>query len=682
MTLRRGSTLTDGLRLEGIDQPGADLRQRGYICLCRHRRRLRLLSHWIVLVIALQWACVTLSTGGAAGEPAVAESSADPSAASAEKSAAAQETQASWYDPVILEPDPDLALDKPSRRNADAIARFLHGLILEDEGQLDAAIDAFTRVLDIDPSQWELASRLSAVLVRRGESPTAIDILRNTAEARPDDHRPLIQLANIYTRTLNKPELALGYAEKALKVAPNSFDPYATLHEIYTVMENPARAEAALTKAGNSASTDPRFWLRLATMRMTLDLDEDDPGGDPERLNSINALFKKAVELGPEDLAVLASTADYYVVTRQLANAVPLYRRAIALQPAADLRQELLHKLAGALATERRYAEAVEALEDLLRLNPLQPDVHQQLGVLYKEMGDAPKAADAFERSVAIDPTDPDAFLRAASLLMEIKEYDRAATLLEQAYEQFPAQRIDFGIDFAFALSRAERHAEALTIAERVLELAETRRPELLTFALYYVVAGFAYQAEDVQRAAELYRSAIKTDPDNAAAAYNDLGYMWVERELNLDEAGELIRRALELEPDNGAYIDSLGWYYYKKGVYDKALVQLLKAAEHVPEDATEDGKNEFLSVIYDHIGDAYEKLDNTAEALLYWKRAIAAKPDLEGVQAKIEKHSGVPSAQAAANPNTARAVTPQPTLQPATPSQQDLPSTPSPADN
>ena len=50
---------------------------------------------------------------------------------------------------------------------------------------------------------------------------------------------------------------------------------------------------------------------------------------------------------------------------------------------------------------------------------------------------------------------------------------------------------------------------------------------------------------------------------------------MWVERSENLDEAGQFIRRALEMEPTNGAYIDSLGWLYFKQGKFDEALTEL-----------------------------------------------------------------------------------------------------------
>ena len=53
----------------------------------------------------------------------------------------------------------------------------------------------------------------------------------------------------------------------------------------------------------------------------------------------------------------------------------------------------------------------------------------------------------------------------------------------------------------------------------------------------------------------------------------------------NLDGAIMLVNKALEIDPNNGAYIDSLGWAYFKKGMYKEALVELEKAIKSEPKD-------------------------------------------------------------------------------------------------
>ena len=168
----------------------------------------------------------------------------------------------------------------------------------------------------------------------------------------------------------------------------------------------------------------------------------------------------------------------------------------------------------------------------------------------------------------------------------------------------------------------------------------------MLDGEFYFDYGAAAEQAGMVQKAAELFKKSIELDPANAARSYNYLGFMWVDRGQNLEEAGTLIKRAVEMEPNNGAYIDSLGWYYFKKGEPEKALPELLKAAGAIkPED----------SEVYDHIGDTYQKLGNTSQAVTYWQKAATLDPDnktlaekVEGAKQKVVNSAASPSASPA----------------------------------
>jgi len=53
---------------------------------------------------------------------------------------------------------------------------------------------------------------------------------------------------------------------------------------------------------------------------------------------------------------------------------------------------------------------------------------------------------------------------------------------------------------------------------------------------------------------------------------------MFADEGVKLEEAVTLIRKAVEMEPENGAFIDSLGWAYFKLGRLDEALAELLRA--------------------------------------------------------------------------------------------------------
>jgi Tfp pilus assembly protein PilF len=106
---------------------------------------------------------------------------------------------------------------------------------------------------------------------------------------------------------------------------------------------------------------------------------------------------------------------------------------------------------------------------------------------------------------------------------------------------------------------------------------------------------------------------------------------MWADRGENLDEAEVLIRRALELDPGNGAYMDSLGWVFYRQGRHEEALVELLRASEALEEPDP---------VVFDHIGDVYGKLGQTAKAVLYWHKALQLDPKNQTITEKLDAHA------------------------------------------
>ena len=56
---------------------------------------------------------------------------------------------------------------------------------------------------------------------------------------------------------------------------------------------------------------------------------------------------------------------------------------------------------------------------------------------------------------------------------------------------------------------------------------------------------------------------------------------MWADHNMHLDEAEEMIGGA-QLDPNNGAYLDSLGWLHYRKGKFEEALNELLRAAQNL----------------------------------------------------------------------------------------------------
>ena len=138
-------------------------------------------------------------------------------------------------------------------------------------------------------------------------------------------------------------------------------------------------------------------------------------------------------------------------------------------------------------------------------------------------------------------------------------------------------------------------------------------------------------------QAEELLEQVLDEYPEHAGAL-NDLGYLWVDQNKNLDRAVRMIQQAIEVDPDNEAYRDSLGWAYFQLGRYPEAVEELTRAVAAGGDDP--DG------VILDHLGDAYEKVNQVESACHSWRRALTTferDKDADKAAATREKlsHSG-----------------------------------------
>jgi tetratricopeptide (TPR) repeat protein len=150
-----------------------------------------------------------------------------------------------------------------------------------------------------------------------------------------------------------------------------------------------------------------------------------------------------------------------------------------------------------------------------------------------------------------------------------------------------------------------------------------------------------------IDKAAAHLKILLDKDPDDPGVN-NDLGYIWADHDMNLDEAEKMIRKALdedrkrrkkenpdvkpEDDKDNAAYLDSLGWVLFKKKKFQEAKAPLLQAVKE------KDGKH---VEIYDHLGEVHMALGEKAEAVAVWKEALKLETEEKrekDIKAKVEK--------------------------------------------
>jgi len=146
-----------------------------------------------------------------------------------------------------------------------------------------------------------------------------------------------------------------------------------------------------------------------------------------------------------------------------------------------------------------------------------------------------------------------------------------------------------------------------------------------------YVLSGVYVDLKKIDKAAEQLQVLLKKKPDDPTFN-NDLGYIWADHDMNLDEAEKLIRKALEqdkkerdklkeegklpaeFDKDNAAYLDSLGWVLYKKKNYEEARKYLQQAVD--------DPDGQHIEIM-DHLGDVLMALKQKDKAIAVWKKAL-----------------------------------------------------------
>lgn len=211
------------------------------------------------------------------------------------------------------------------------------------------------------------------------------------------------------------------------------------------------------------------------------------------------------------------------------------------------------------------------------------------------------------------------AIMTRARILTALGRDKDVIDLLTSATRNWP-HRSDFWTTLADAQRNIEQYDDAIASYTKSIEL--TGAPKENDWGLYFV-RGIAYERLKKwdQAEADLKKSlALKP---NQATVLNYLGYSWLERKTNLEEATKMIELALEQRPSDGAIIDSLGWSLYLRGEIPAAIERLEDALVYVPNDPT----------VNEHLGDAYWVQGRFIEARHRWQAALDAEPQSEQVQ-------------------------------------------------
>ena len=256
----------------------------------------------------------------------------------------------------------------------------------------------------------------------------------------------------------------------------------------------------------------------------------------------------------------------------------------------------------------KQFDHVITTLEPIYQSGNHSLEVLRLMLITYSTIG---KVAGQIDISLTLTEEFPDLSIGYEALsfaYMDAGEEVNALNILHQAINKFP-QEVMFPQTLANIYYKSKNYSQA----EKYFMVAMDVNPQMLS--IQHNLAVMLEDMSDTYRSDSLFKNMIVQNEDDAVGL-NDYAYIISERNnssLNeLNYALELAERAIAIEPDNAAYLDTVGWIYYKMEIYDKAQEYLEKSLKI----------NEDNPVILEHMGDIYLKLDASDQALLLYEKA------------------------------------------------------------
>lgn len=291
---------------------------------------------------------------------------------------------------------------------------------------------------------------------------------------------------------------------------------------------------------------------------------------------------------------------------------------------------EALFDVAGSLHEKGNEDSAFFFTQIALSLDEKLALARELKGTLLETTGRLDDARAFYESEKTTSETYFSSQSKLARLLARQEKYDEAVAVLQNLIKKKSESHLPY-LDLGDTYMLAKRYPQAIEAYTQALDkISGTQRRG--GWMIYYS-RGTAYERNNQwDKAEDDFLHALLLNPDQPLTL-NYLGYSWLERGKNVEQAKEMLERALLKASQSGSIADSLGWAYYLTKEYDKAVTILEIAV------ALDAGSG----VINDHLGDAYWRSGRKREARFQWQKALDlnddfAAGDRDRVRLKLDK--------------------------------------------
>jgi tetratricopeptide (TPR) repeat protein len=553
-----------------------------------------------------------------------------------------------------LEQDPDnLAAHR-------LLARiYIHNLgdMSPDNAQketISLAVDQLKAVQRLDPTDVESQLWLAHLYGFQNKPQQTEQVLRGILSHSADNEGALEQLSQLYLDE-GRSQDAISVLKNAAR-GSNSAALYDLLGTAYAKSNNFSGAEEAFQRAitlepddashrkglAQALLSDHKYEQALSQYERLTKIEPDNPENylrmsqiyrHLNQLDKSESNLMQAKKYAPGSLEVLYNEALLYEAQARYKDAIQVLSDAIAGvkaqqqegQPAPNALTILYEQLGMAYRQSGDFSSAERSFEDMQQLGPASQKRGELLLIdTYRTSGDIKRAIAEAEKARTADPADQSLTVTYAMLLGDNGQTDDATKVLRGLLHGNQADRETY-LDVAQIEERGKRYVDAQTDANKALGMSQDDSDkETVWFLLGSIYDG----QKEYDQAEQMFRKALAINPHDAMVL-NYYGYMLADRDIRLGEAITMIHSAVVEDPTNGAYLDSLGWAYYKQGSLAEAQQYLQQAVSHSANDPT----------VLGHLGEVYAKLGQTdraeqtwEKALVYWHKALPADYEAEKV--------------------------------------------------
>jgi len=497
----------------------------------------------------------------------------------------------------------------------DQRAHFALGGSYMELGQPEKAIAAYERWQTLVPDADAGYAAIAQYYDHEGKLDKAIEYLQKALERRPDSMQSLGLLAGLYTKAKREKDAIPLYRKM---VSLSSGTPEIKQQLAATLLDNGEFAEAAKILADLSKD-DPQD----PTIRMMMSRAQVGARNFSEAIETLKSL----VAGDPDNIEFRFYLGTAYEQGGQPAEAVKIFSRLLD-QSKGDSEEQKANRgvfqqhLAASYQDMGEYQKAIAIYEEMVKSDPT-PRTYFMLINAYRVDRQFDKALSLGKQQLDKNPGDENLALVYARSLADAGKTKDGAEILSKLMQSNPTN-LDLYVNLSQIYLLARRYGDAEKVMLRAQDQKLDRERVKLQLATVYD------KQKDYDRAESLLKEILKEDPKDAIAL-NYIGYLLADRGIRLQEAVEYVQQALVLDPNNGAYLDSLGWAFFKMNDLQKAEKCLLQAVELERKDP----------VIHDHLGDLYFKAGNLEKAQEFWKQSLTNGGEPEEVQkirGKLEK--------------------------------------------